>query len=119
MAHSPQHLAAAGLIADTFAPGSRGVPAASALGVPETMLDLAVRNPRAAERRQLDLLLKLWDGRALGTLNRGRPQREQLMLSLANSRVPRYDEEVLPWTGAPQSRFSRGRTAISTAMATA
>jgi len=66
MAHSPQHLAAAGLIADTFAPGSQGVPPASRMGVPEIMLDIAQRNPRSSERSQLEMLL----------------------LSLANSRVP-------------------------------
>jgi len=97
MAHSPQHLAAAGLIADSFAPGSQGVPPASRMGVPEIMLDIAQRNPRRSERSQLEMLLRLWDGRALGTLNRGRPQRfsaltpaqrERLLLSLANSRVP-------------------------------
>lgn len=97
MEPDPRVLSAAALIADTFAPAGQGMPAASELGVPAIMLDLAGKNPRAAERRQLELLLKGWDTRAVGALTGGRPrkfstltpaERERVLLSLANSRVP-------------------------------
>lgn len=97
MEHSARNLAAAGLIADTFAPGGSGVPSASELGVPQILLDLAMKNPREAERKQLDTLLRIWDGRSLGALHQGRPrkfsalsqaEREEFLLGLANSRIP-------------------------------
>jgi long-chain-alcohol oxidase len=40
-------------ICDTFAPGGDGLPSATELGVPEALLALVGRNPRAAERRQV------------------------------------------------------------------
>jgi choline dehydrogenase-like flavoprotein len=97
MEHNARQIAAASLIADTFVPGRTPAMAASALGVPEIMLDLAYRNPRAGERRQLELLLKGFDSRTLGLLLGGRPrkfsslsqsEREGVLLSLANSRLP-------------------------------
>jgi long-chain-alcohol oxidase len=97
MAHSPQHLASAALLADTFVPAADGLPSASELGAAEIMLDMAARNPRAADRRQLETLLNLWDTRAFAVLTRGRPtrfseltqaEREAFVLSLGQSRVP-------------------------------
>jgi long-chain-alcohol oxidase len=52
-------------ICDTFAPGGDGLPSATELGVPEALLSLVGRNPRAAERRQVSQLLGLWDTRLL------------------------------------------------------
>lgn len=97
MAPTARELAAAALIADTFFPGDGRVPCASALGVPDIMLDLAAKNPRAAERRRLELLLRGWDRRAVGLAlgMRGRrfsdldqAGRERVLLALAHSRAP-------------------------------
>jgi len=38
-------------ICDTFVPGGDGLPSATELGVPDTLLGLVARNPRAAERK--------------------------------------------------------------------
>jgi GMC oxidoreductase len=51
--------AALDAICDTFAPGGDGLPSATELGVPEALLALVGRNPRAAERRQVGQLLGL------------------------------------------------------------
>lgn len=96
VSRSRQHAAAA-LIADTFFPGDGRVPSASALGVPDIMLDIAGKNPRQAERRQLEALLGGWDNRAVGLALgvRGRrfsdldqARREEVLLRLASSRLP-------------------------------
>jgi choline dehydrogenase-like flavoprotein len=85
-------------IADTFAPGdSDSVPAASSLQVADTVAEFAGRNRRAAERRQLAQVLGLWDSRALGAIGGAglkrfssltQEEREQVLLSWADSRVP-------------------------------
>jgi long-chain-alcohol oxidase len=48
-------------IADTFAPGVDGLPAASAIGVPDAFAAVIGRNPRADARRQIGLLLSAWE----------------------------------------------------------
>lgn len=85
------------LICDTFAPGDGDrLPAASALGAVEVMAELAGRNPRAAERKQLTTLLGLWNSPVMGALAGQRwrrfsamdqQQREQVLLSYADSRL--------------------------------
>ncbi len=84
-------------ICDTFAPGGDGLPSATDLRVPEALLALVGRNPRAAERRQVGQLLGLWDSRLLcaiagGGLGRfsrlSQAERERVLLSWADSRVP-------------------------------
>ncbi|WP_109509028.1 GMC family oxidoreductase N-terminal domain-containing protein [Nocardioides speluncae] len=97
MSFTPRQQAAMRLILDTFVPGDRaGFPSASDLGAPEYALDLASLNPRKAERRQLETVLRLWDSRGLGVALGGRPrkfsslsqsEREQVLLGLAESRV--------------------------------
>lgn len=52
-------------ICDTFVPGSEGRPSASHLGVPEAFLAVAATRLRGAERRQLEVLLSLWDARVM------------------------------------------------------
>lgn len=93
---TPKQRAALALIADTFAPRDGTLPAASEVGAPDLALEMAERNPRAADLRQLRTLLDLWDSRALGLALTGRPRRfseldqagrERVLLSLADSRV--------------------------------
>lgn len=48
-------------IADTFAPGLDGLPAASALGVPDAVAAAIGLNPRAEARRRIGLLLSAWE----------------------------------------------------------
>jgi long-chain-alcohol oxidase len=88
--------AALDAICDTFVPGGDGMPAATELGVPEALLGLVNRNPRAAERKQVSQLLGLWDTRLLCAIAGGGPRRfsslaqqrrEQVLLSWADSRV--------------------------------
>ncbi len=98
MEFTDRHLAAMRLIADTFAPGDgASIPSASEVGSPELSLDIAGRNPRAAELRQLRMLLAAWDTPALGLALTGRPrrfsqlsrtEREAALLGLSDSRVP-------------------------------
>src|ERR671914_1192248 len=84
-------------ICDTFAPGGDGLPSATELGVPEALLALGSRNPRAAERKQVAQLLGLWDTRLLCAIAGGgwgrfsalsQDERERVLLSWADSRVP-------------------------------
>jgi choline dehydrogenase-like flavoprotein len=85
------------LIADTFAPGDgAGIPPASAVGAPELALEMAGKNPREAELKQLRMLLDNWDSPLLGLALTGRPrkfstlsqgEREKVLLSLSDSRV--------------------------------
>jgi choline dehydrogenase-like flavoprotein len=83
-------------ICDTFAPGGDGLPSATEAGVPEALLALVSRNPRAAERKQVAQLLGLWDTHLLcaiagGGLKRftslSQEEREKILLSWADSRV--------------------------------
>src|SRR3954470_152409 len=88
--------AALDAICDTFVPGGDGLPSASELGAPETLLSLVARNPRAAERKQVAQLLGLWDTRVLCAIAGGgvrrftalaQADRERVLLSWADSRV--------------------------------
>ena len=83
-------------ICDTFAPGGDGLPSATELGVPEALLGLVGRNPRAAERRQVAQLLGVWDTRLLGAIagagarrfsSLTQAEREAVLLSWADSRL--------------------------------
>ena len=83
-------------ICDAFCPSGGGVPSASELGVADAVLAAVARNPRAAERRQLVLLLTLWDTRGLGALGGAglkrfsslAPEgRERVLLAWGQSRV--------------------------------
>ena len=87
---------ALGAICDTFVPGGDGLPSATEQGVPEALLGLVARNPRAAERKQVSQLLGLWDTRLLSAIAGGGAQRfsslsqerrERVLLSWADSRV--------------------------------
>ncbi len=89
--------AALDAICDTFAPGGDGLPSATELGVPEALLSLVSRNPRAAERKQVAQLLGLWDTHLLCAIAGGgvkrftslsQAERERVLLSWADSRVP-------------------------------
>lgn len=93
---SPKARGALDAICNTFAPGGDGLPSATELGVPEALLELVSRNPRAAERRQVAQLLGLWDTRLLCAVAGGgwgrfsslsQEQRERVLLSWADSRV--------------------------------
>jgi len=84
-------------ICDTFAPGGAGTPSASALGVPAAVADAVALNPRASERRQVAQLLDLWNSPLLTALGGGglkhfdelaQEERERVLLSWADSRVP-------------------------------
>src|SRR5689334_3120730 len=71
---SPRQRRALAAIADTFAPGGDGLPAASAIGVPDAVAAAIGRNPRADARRQIALLLSAWElaakpGRRFSTLS--------------------------------------------------
>ena len=88
--------AALDAICDTFVPGGDGLPSATELGVPEALLGVVARNPRAAERKQVAQLLGLWDTRLLCAIAGGgvrrfsslsQEDREQVLLSWADSRV--------------------------------
>ena len=88
--------AALDAICDTFVPGGDGLPSATELGVPEALLGLVARNPRAAERKQVSQLLGLWDTRLLCAIAGGgvrrftslaQADREKVLLSWADSRV--------------------------------
>ncbi len=84
-------------ICDTFCPDSDGVPSARELGVADAVIEAISKNPRAAERRQLQTLLGLWDSPGLGVLGAGAwkrfsamapDERERVLLSWAGSRLP-------------------------------
>jgi hypothetical protein len=88
--------AALDAICDTFVPGGDGLPSASEWGVPDALMALVGRNPRAAERRQVAQLLGLWDTRLLCAIAGGgvrrfsalsQREREEVLLSWADSRV--------------------------------
>jgi long-chain-alcohol oxidase len=94
---SPRARRALDAICDTFAPGGAGLPSATDIGVPDALLELVARNPRAAERKQVGQLLGLWDARLLCAVAGGglrnfssisQGEREKVLLSWADSRVP-------------------------------
>jgi choline dehydrogenase-like flavoprotein len=84
-------------ICDTFCPPADGLPSAGELGVPDAILQLVGRDPRSAARRELRQLLGLWDTAPVTALGGGgfkrfsalpREQREQVLLSWCDSRLP-------------------------------
>jgi choline dehydrogenase-like flavoprotein len=84
-------------ICDTFCPPANGLPSASELGVPDAVLQLAGRDPRASAQRELKQLLGLWDTAPITALGGGglkrfsalpREQRERVLLSWCDSRLP-------------------------------
>jgi long-chain-alcohol oxidase len=84
-------------IVDAFCPAGNGAPSARELGVAEAIAGAVALNPRESERRQLALLLSLWDSRPLGALGGAglkrfsqlpREQREQILLAWGDSRSP-------------------------------
>lgn len=88
--------AALDAICDTFAPGGDGLPSATEAGVPEALLALVERNPRASERKQVAQLLGVWDTRLLSAVAGGGPRRftsmaqerrEKILLSWGDSRM--------------------------------
>ena len=85
---SPRQRRALAAIADTFAPGVDGLPAASTIGVPEAFAAAIGRNPRADARRQISLLLSAWElaakpGRRFSSLSL--PQRERVLRAWRDS----------------------------------
>ncbi|MGW4117869.1 GMC family oxidoreductase N-terminal domain-containing protein [Nocardia sp. NPDC004711] len=97
MASDAARRAVLGMVCDSFAPGDGGdLPAASELGVVDTVTELLGRNPREAERRQFELLMRVWDSRLFGLLNGAgwrkfsrlsAEDRERWLLGMANSRL--------------------------------
>src|SRR4051812_31028940 len=84
-------------ICDTFAPGDHLAPSATELGVPDALMAAVELNPRAAERNQVRQLLSLWNTSLLTAIGGGglkrfsslsQAERERVMLSWADSRVP-------------------------------
>ena len=65
---NPRQLRALQDICDTLCPSGDGLPSARDLGVAEALVQAVALNPRAAERRQLALLLSLWDSPVMGAL---------------------------------------------------
>jgi long-chain-alcohol oxidase len=83
-------------ICDAFCPRGNGVPSARDLGVADAVTDAISKNPRAGERRQLQMLLGMWDSPGLGVLGGGTwkrfsamapDERERVLLSWASSRL--------------------------------
>ncbi|MEA2379993.1 MAG: hypothetical protein QOD13_3900 [Thermoleophilaceae bacterium] len=96
VALSARARAALDAICDTFVPGGDGLPSATEMGVPDALLGIVARNPRAAERKQVAQLLGLWDTRLLCAIAGGgvrrftrlaQADRERVLLSWADSRV--------------------------------
>ena len=84
-------------ICETFCPSAPGTPPPGTLRVADAVLEAVARNPRASERRQLAALLSLWDNQVLGALGGAgfkrfgdlpQAQREQVLLSWGDSRLP-------------------------------
>ena len=96
---SPKQLLALEAICDTFCPpqNGNGVAGVHELGVADAIAGAVALNPRAAERKQLQQLLGVWDTKALTALAGGgfnrfselpREERETVLLSWAHSRAP-------------------------------
>ncbi|MCM6775884.1 FAD-dependent oxidoreductase [Nocardia sp. CDC159] len=89
--------AALGMICDTFVPGDGStLPSASALGAVDTVFELLGRSPREADRKQLGMLLGVWDSRLAGLLtgsglrrfsSLSQRERERVLLRLGDSRL--------------------------------
>ncbi|MVU80563.1 FAD-binding protein [Nocardia sp. ET3-3] len=97
MASHARRRAVLELLCDSFTPGDGGeLPTASELGVVDTVTELLGRNPREAERKRFELLLRVWDSRLFGLVNGAgwqkfsrltAEQREQWLLGMADSRI--------------------------------
>jgi choline dehydrogenase-like flavoprotein len=72
---SPRQLRALQDICDTLCPEGDGLLSARDLGVAEALVEAVALNPRAAERRQLAMLLSLWDSPVLGAVGGAGPKR--------------------------------------------
>jgi choline dehydrogenase-like flavoprotein len=72
---SPRQLRALQDICDTLCPAGDGLLSARDLGVAEALVEAVALNPRAAERRQLAMLLSLWDSPVLGAVGGAGPKR--------------------------------------------
>jgi long-chain-alcohol oxidase len=77
---SPRQLRALDAVCDTFAPGSAG------RGAPGAMLEAVARNPRAAERAQVGLLLGLFAFTGFGA--KPHERREAILRAWCDSRIP-------------------------------
>src|ERR687888_1661457 len=96
---SRRQRAALDAICDTFAPGLDGLPSATELGVPESVVAAIARHPRVAEREQLLRLLSVWEFAA-------RPLRRF-------SKLPRVEREAV-LRGWRDSRLAARRSAYKT-----
>jgi choline dehydrogenase-like flavoprotein len=94
---TPRQRAALEGICDTFCPSSDGLPTARELGVADALLAAVSLNPREAERKQLGMLLSLWDTVLIGAISGAggrrfsaltQAERERLLLSWADSKLP-------------------------------
>ncbi len=84
-------------ICDAFCPSGDGLLTARELGVADAVLAAVELNPREAERKQLGMLLSLWDTPGLGAIGGAGfkrfsaltpAEREQLLLKWGDSRLP-------------------------------
>ncbi|MGZ4186619.1 MAG: GMC family oxidoreductase N-terminal domain-containing protein [Solirubrobacteraceae bacterium] len=84
-------------ICDAFCPSGEGLRSATELGVPDGVVAAITRNPRPSERKQLAMLLSMWDSVVLGALGGAglkrrssltADQRERVLLAWADSRAP-------------------------------
>ena len=84
-------------ICDTFASGGDGWPSATALGVPQAILDALSANPRDPGRLRFFQLLSLWDSRLHSLFTAGRfarfshlplEARRKILLSWCDSALP-------------------------------
>jgi len=84
-------------ICDVFCPAGNGTPSARELGVADALLAAVSLNPRESERKQLAMLLSLWDTPALTALGGGGfkrfnslspEEKEQVLLSWGESKSP-------------------------------
>jgi long-chain-alcohol oxidase len=95
---SARQRAALEAICDSFCPAGDGLPAANDLGVADALVGAVRLNPRMAERRELQLLLSVWDSKPVTALLGGAgwrrfselaaEQRERVLLAWGESRVP-------------------------------
>ncbi len=84
-------------ICDAFCPSGDQLPSARDLGVADALLAAVELNPREAERKQLGMLLSLWDTPGMGALGGAGfkrfgsltpAEREQVLLKWGDSRLP-------------------------------
>lgn len=77
-------------IADTFAPGDgQDLPSASELGVIDAIVGALRLLPHDADRKQVAMLLNLWDGRLLTAIGGGGPRRFSALDQATRERVLR------------------------------